>query len=171
MTCIQICCRMWAMRVRFFIQVSDLCSFFLVLWITVTFRQHERMHCCLQRWFNISSGAYLWKMKDENYTNYLQCSFYCLHTIQLLYWYLIIFISFHFSLLGAMFPLPRVIYAISSDGLLFKFLAVVNERYKTPLIATIISGIFAGKCRFCSIVCVFMPMYVSVCQIVTAKWF
>lgn len=50
-----------------------------------------------------------------------------------------------FSLLGAMFPLPRVIYAISSDGLLFKFLAKVNERFKTPLLATAISGIFAGN--------------------------
>ena len=44
-----------------------------------------------------------------------------------------------------MFPLPRVIYAISSDGLLFKFLSTVNERFKTPLIATAISGVFAGK--------------------------
>ena len=52
---------------------------------------------------------------------------------------------FSFSLLGAMFPLPRVIYAISSDGLLFKFLAAVNKRFKTPLIATGISGVFAGK--------------------------
>ena len=44
-----------------------------------------------------------------------------------------------------MFPLPRVIYAISSDGLLFKFLAKVNERFKTPLLATAISGVFAGN--------------------------
>lgn len=48
------------------------------------------------------------------------------------------------SLLGAMFPLPRVIYAISSDGLLFKFLSNVSARFKTPLLATVLSGIFAG---------------------------
>lgn len=48
------------------------------------------------------------------------------------------------SLLGAMFPLPRVIYAIASDGLIFRFLASVNMRYKTPLIATLLSGILAG---------------------------
>ncbi|KAL4221320.1 High affinity cationic amino acid transporter 1 [Mactra antiquata] len=48
------------------------------------------------------------------------------------------------SLLGAMFPLPRVIYAIASDGLIFRFLASVSERFKTPLIATLISGLFAG---------------------------
>jgi amino acid transporter len=43
-----------------------------------------------------------------------------------------------------MFPLPRVIYAMASDGMLFKFLANINERFKTPLIATILSGLFAG---------------------------
>ncbi|XP_033763722.1 high affinity cationic amino acid transporter 1-like isoform X2 [Pecten maximus] len=48
------------------------------------------------------------------------------------------------SLLGAMFPLPRVIYAMASDGIVFRSLATINERFKTPLIATIISGIFAG---------------------------
>ena len=50
-----------------------------------------------------------------------------------------------FSLLGAMFPLPRVIYAIASDGLIFRVLASVSERFKTPFLATILSGIFAGK--------------------------
>jgi amino acid transporter len=44
-----------------------------------------------------------------------------------------------------MFPLPRVLYAIASDGLIFKFLAKINDRFKTPVIATAISGLFAGK--------------------------
>lgn len=48
------------------------------------------------------------------------------------------------SLLGAMFPLPRVIYAMATDGLVFRFLASVNRRFQTPLIATFISGVFAG---------------------------
>ena len=48
------------------------------------------------------------------------------------------------SLLGAMFPLPRVIYAMSSDGLLFRKLGLINERFKTPLIGTALSGVFAG---------------------------
>ena len=39
----------------------------------------------------------------------------------------------------------KIIYAISSDGLLFKFLAKVNGRFKTPLLATAISGVFAGN--------------------------
>lgn len=43
-----------------------------------------------------------------------------------------------------MFPLPRVIYAMADDGLLFRFLSEVNKKFKTPAIATIISGLFAG---------------------------
>ncbi|XP_055904152.1 cationic amino acid transporter 2-like [Eupeodes corollae] len=44
------------------------------------------------------------------------------------------------SLLGAMFPLPRVLYAMGKDGIIFKSFAKVNAYTKTPLIATIISG-------------------------------
>ncbi|KAG8437628.1 hypothetical protein GDO86_015852, partial [Hymenochirus boettgeri] len=49
------------------------------------------------------------------------------------------------SLLGSMFPMPRVIYAMADDGLLFKFLAQVNEKSKTPIIATLTSGALAGN--------------------------
>ncbi|XP_049289520.1 cationic amino acid transporter 2-like [Anopheles funestus] len=46
--------------------------------------------------------------------------------------------------LGAMFPLPRVLYAMSSDGIIYKQLRTVHPKTKTPLLATILSGIFSG---------------------------
>lgn len=48
------------------------------------------------------------------------------------------------SLLGAMFPMPRVLYSMATDGLIFQFLAYVHPTTQTPLAATIASGLFAG---------------------------
>lgn len=44
------------------------------------------------------------------------------------------------SLLGAMFPLPRVVYAMAKDGLLPRCLGTVHNYFHTPLLATLLAG-------------------------------
>lgn len=48
------------------------------------------------------------------------------------------------SLLGAMFPLPRIIYAMAKDGLIFKPLGRVHSQFHTPLMGTLIAGALTG---------------------------
>lgn len=52
--------------------------------------------------------------------------------------------GFSASLFGAMFPLPRVIYAMASDGLVFRSLSSISKKFQTPTLATALSGLFAG---------------------------
>lgn len=48
------------------------------------------------------------------------------------------------SLLCTLYALPRVVYAIATDGLLFRFLAYVHPKTKVPIFSTILFGVAAS---------------------------
>uniref|UniRef100_T1PBU8 AA permease n=1 Tax=Musca domestica TaxID=7370 RepID=T1PBU8_MUSDO len=48
------------------------------------------------------------------------------------------------SLFGALFPLPRVMYSMAQDGLLFRFLGRIHPRYRVPVIGSIFAAILTA---------------------------
>ncbi|CAK8696912.1 unnamed protein product [Clavelina lepadiformis] len=48
------------------------------------------------------------------------------------------------SVLGAAVGMPRIIFSMARDGLIFRFLSQVSQKSKTPVAATILSGIFSS---------------------------
>ena len=40
--------------------------------------------------------------------------------------------------------MPRIVRTMAEDGLLFQFLSKINKRFKTPMIATVITGTLSG---------------------------
>ncbi|XP_022090261.1 cationic amino acid transporter 4-like [Acanthaster planci] len=48
------------------------------------------------------------------------------------------------SLLGTLFSLPRSVYAMANDGLLFAFLAKVSERTRVPVVAAVLFGLLSA---------------------------
>ena len=52
------------------------------------------------------------------------------------------------SMLGSMFPMPRVVYAMAKDGLIFRELAYISPFTNTPMKATCILGGFTAFVAF-----------------------
>ena len=52
---------------------------------------------------------------------------------------------FHYSLFGCIFAMPRYIYSMASDGLLYAWLGWVSKKSKTPIIACLVCGTLSGK--------------------------
>lgn len=48
------------------------------------------------------------------------------------------------SLFGALFPLPRVMYSMAQDGLLFRFLGKVSPRFQVPVTGSIVAALFTA---------------------------
>ena len=40
--------------------------------------------------------------------------------------------------------MPRIVYAMANDGLIFRFLATIHPRFKTPFTATLLTGLIAA---------------------------
>ncbi|WAR13678.1 CTR4-like protein [Mya arenaria] len=52
------------------------------------------------------------------------------------------------SLLGSAYSLPRAVYAMAQDGLLFKSLAYVHPRFQTPVVAIAVFGAVSALMAF-----------------------
>lgn len=46
--------------------------------------------------------------------------------------------------MGSLFPLPRVLYSMASDGLLFPIFAHVSTKSRTPIYSTLIGGLISA---------------------------
>lgn len=49
-------------------------------------------------------------------------------------------------MMGSIFPLPRAVYAMAQDGLLFSCLGSINNLTGTPLVATVVFGVLVAVC-------------------------
>lgn len=57
-------------------------------------------------------------------------------------------LNFLLSLYSGMYPMPRIVYTMATDGLLFSPFAKVLPKFKTPWVSTLITGIFSGRLNF-----------------------
>jgi amino acid transporter len=43
-----------------------------------------------------------------------------------------------------MFPLPRILYSMAQDGLIFREFQFISQRFKTPVIATLCAAVLTA---------------------------
>lgn len=44
-----------------------------------------------------------------------------------------------------MFSMPRILMTMAQDGLMFNMFSIIHPKFKTPVLATLMAGLFAGK--------------------------
>ena len=49
------------------------------------------------------------------------------------------------TMIVSLVPMPRLLYSMAKDGLVFRFLGQVNSRTDVPVIATVVTGILTGR--------------------------
>ncbi|XP_036369458.1 cationic amino acid transporter 2-like [Octopus sinensis] len=48
------------------------------------------------------------------------------------------------SIFSSLFPLPRIVYTMANDGIIFKHFSTVSNKFKTPWLAVLVCGILAA---------------------------
>ncbi|XP_057320389.1 high affinity cationic amino acid transporter 1-like isoform X2 [Microplitis mediator] len=101
--------------------------------------------CCMAYFFVSIALTMMWPYYDQN----PEAPFP--HVFKQLEWPIIMWIvnigaifACCTCLFGAMFSLPRILYAMGKDGIIFKFFSRVNKRTKTPIVSTLCAGFLAG---------------------------
>jgi len=87
----------------------------------------------------------LWPYYDQNKPTILPHIFGKLD-MQITYWIVLVgaIAGLASSQLGGMYPLPRIIYSMANDKLIYSYLSNVNRRLKLPVRATIVGSIFVA---------------------------
>lgn len=87
----------------------------------------------------------LWPYHDQNKVTILPYIFDRLN-MPITYWVVLLgaIAGLSSSQLGGMYPLPRILYSIANDRLIYNWLAKINRRLKLPVRATIVGSIFVA---------------------------